>query len=630
MCRPHGFVICALLCLISVPAMWGQSYRHLEEDQTPRSYENLEEWLGRAEELRTRILISSGMWPLPARTPLNARLSEPLTRQGYTVQNVSLETYPGFYLVGNLYRPVGKQQPYPAILSPHGHWKNGRFEDGPLSSVPGRAINFARRGSIVFSYSMIGYNETKDLFPHRFDEPHYELWGFGPLGLQLWNSLRALDFLISLPEVDSDRIGLTGASGGGTQTFLLAAVDQRVRVAAPVNMISAHFQGGCICENAPLLRLDANNVEIGALMAPRPLMLISTSGDWTGNTPAIEFPAIQAIYRLFDAEDHVANAHFQYEHNYNQDSREAVYGWFSRWLQGKESSKEEPFQVEPEPDLRASLPSPPLPLAELFANFALKARGQIELHRPSGWSALSRYRRTFGTALRHALQASVDPAELKLRVLAPESRTKAARAVLVVHPGAETSGADAGRLAESYRKQGWLAFLLNPYPEGGEFSPPEAVKYWTTYNPTVASQRIAQVRLALKEILRRPDVLSVDLVGIGEAGAWALLGGATGPKVRRTIADLEEFSTESDDPFLKNLFVPLLRRAGDFRTAAAMLVPSGLTLCGLADDSLKRWCKELYKTVGAADMLRFEADSAVKVAGAFTQALAVNRKGKVL
>ncbi len=562
MCRRHGFVICALLFLISVPAMWGQSYRHLEEEQTPRSYANLEEWLGRAEELRQRILISSGLWPLPARAPLNARLSEPLIRKGYTVQNVSLKTYPGFYLVGNLYRPIGQPQPIPAILSPHGHWKNGRFEDGPDSMVPGRAINLARRGSIVFSYSMIGYNETKDLFPHRFEEPQHELWGFGLLGLQLWNSLRALDFLVSLPEVDSDRIGLTGASGGGTQTFLLGAVDQRIRVAAPVNMISAHFQGGCICENAPLLRLDANNVEIGALMSPRPLMLISTSGDWTGNTPEIEFPAIQAIYRLFDAEDRVANAHFQYEHNYNQDSREAVYGWFSRWLQGKESSKEEPFQVEPETDLQVSLPNPPLPLAELFANFALKAKGQVELHGPSDWSGLSRFRKTYGTALLHALEARVDPADLKLRVLVPESRTQAARAVLLVHPRRETSAAQAERLAEGYREQGWLAFLLNPYPGGDEFSRPEEVKYWTTYNPTVASRRIAQVRLALKDILGRPDVLSVDLVGIGEAGAWALLGGATGPEVRRTIADLKGFSTESDDLFLKSLFVPLLAACG--------------------------------------------------------------------
>ena len=155
------------------------------------------------------------------------------------------------------------------------------------------------------------------------------------------------------------------------------------------------------------------------------------------------------------------------------------------------------------------------------------------------------------------------------------------------------------------------------------------MKYWTTYNPTVASRRIAQVRLALKEILRRNDVLDVDLVGVGEAGAWALLGGATGPEVRRTIVDLKGFSSDSDDPFLENLFVPLLRRAGDFRTAAAMLVPSGLTLCGSEDDSLKEWCEAVYKAVGATDMLRFEAGSAVQVAGALGQSLADNRKRKV-
>ncbi len=143
----------------------------------------------------------------------------------------------------------------------------------------------------------------------------------------------ALDFLESLPYVQRDAIGATGASGGGTQVFLLAAVDERVAVAAPVNMISLHMQGGCLCENQPGLRLDTNNVEIAATIAPRPLLMVSATGDWTTNTMQREYPAVRALYALRGAADRVHGVQFDAPHNYNRDSREAVYAWMARWLQ---------------------------------------------------------------------------------------------------------------------------------------------------------------------------------------------------------------------------------------------------------------------------------------------------------
>ena len=146
---------------------------------------------------------------------------------------------------------------------------------------------------------MVGYNDTIQT-PHDFGNPAEQLWDFGPLSLQLWNSIRVVDFLQSLPGVDASRIGATGASGGGTQTFLLAAVDDRIQFSAPVNMISAIMQGGGLCENAPNLRLDTFNVEIGAMMAPRPMIMIAATGDWTKNNATEEFPAVRAIYELYD------------------------------------------------------------------------------------------------------------------------------------------------------------------------------------------------------------------------------------------------------------------------------------------------------------------------------------------
>ena len=601
-CFRLGLFLGGLLLLFSADGR-SEEFRRLDQDRTPPEFATLQDWVARAHELRTRILVSTGLEPLPARTPLNPRLSPLVTRDGYTVQNVTLETLPGFYLTGNLYRPLGMNPPYPAVLGPHGHWKKGRLENSELSSVPGRAINLARRGAVVLTYSMIGYEETKGLIPHRFDEPRYQLWGFGPAGLQLWNSLRALDFLTSMTDVDPERIGMTGASGGGTQTFLLMAVDPRIAVAAPVNMISAHFQGGCICENAPLLRLDSINTEIGAMMAPRPLMLVSTSGDWTSKTPDVEFPAIRSVYRLFGAEDRVANAHFDYPHNYNRDSREAVYGWFGRWLWDEERPGEDPFQVEPAHVLTAELPARPLPLEEVFSNFAARARGQIEIHKPGDWKEIFRYREVYGPVLRHSLSVPPSPDLVEMEVQLPDPHHRAGRAVLVVHPREEEERARA--LAHRYRGDGRLAFRISPYPQVEALMPPEDVNHWTTYNPTPTSRRIDQVRRACRVILDRGDVTGLDLVGLGEAGAWVLLGAATGPRVGRVSAELEVFSGDTDQVFLDRLFVPLLRRSGDLKTAAVLLAPGQLTLHGLDAGPLKRWFQEVYGAAGASGMLEF-------------------------
>ena len=174
------------------------------------------------------------------------------------------------------------------------------------------------------------------------------------MGLQLWNSIRAIDFVSSLPEVDPGRIAATGASGGGTQTFLLMAVDDRVKAAAPVNMISAIMQGNG-CEEAPNLRVGAFNVMFAATMAPRPLLMVSATGDWTRNTPKEEFPAVQGIYRLLDAEQNVESVQIDQGHNYSKESREAVYGFFNAKLLGANGPvTEQRYRVEQLQDLIAS------------------------------------------------------------------------------------------------------------------------------------------------------------------------------------------------------------------------------------------------------------------------------------
>ena len=234
--------ILAIACfaaIATIPAR-GQ-FRTLNDRMTVREYESLDAWKRRAAYLREHVLASAGLLPLPERTPLNAAVFGETKHSDYVVSKVHFESLPGFLVTGNLYEPVGRG-PFPAILSPHGHWTYGRLENTAIASIPGRAIGLARLGFVVFTYDMIGYNDSRQL-THEFGSRRASLWGLSLGGLQLWNSIRALDFLESLPEVRRDRIGVTGESGGGTQTFLLSAVDDRVAVAAPVNMISLHLVG---------------------------------------------------------------------------------------------------------------------------------------------------------------------------------------------------------------------------------------------------------------------------------------------------------------------------------------------------------------------------------------------------
>ena len=260
--------------------------RHLHLPYTFQPFLTEEAWLKRAGDLRRQIQVSAGLWPPVEKSPLKARIFGKVSKGDYSIEKVFFESYPGFYVTGNLYRPLGKKGPFPGILTPHGHWAYGRLENQSLASMPGLSINLARQGHVVFAYDMLAYNDSRQVKDHRRPlDRSFSLWGIGWLGIQLWNSIRSVDFLQSLPDVDPNRLGCTGASGGGTQTFLLTAVDDRIKVSAPVNMISHYMQGGCICENQANLRLDTNNMEIAALMAPRPLLMVSASGDWTRETP---------------------------------------------------------------------------------------------------------------------------------------------------------------------------------------------------------------------------------------------------------------------------------------------------------------------------------------------------------
>ena len=292
-------------------------------------YSNLAEWQERAAKVRKQILVGAKLDPLPERTPLNPIIHKKREYAGgYSVESVAFEARPGFFVYGNLYRPLGKRGPSPAVLCPHGH-ASGPGGGHLRAEQQYRCATLARMGAVVFSYDMIGFGES---LHHGWDHGHNQA-----LTLQTWSSIRAIDFLQSLDDVDDQRIGVTGCSGGGTQTFLLTAVDDRVTVSVPVVMVSAHFFGGCHCESGmPIHKtreLETNNAEIAALAAPRPLLLVSVGGDWTKNTPVVEYPYIRNVYSLFGEQTNVENVHYPgRKHGYQYMKRQAMYPFMVKHL----------------------------------------------------------------------------------------------------------------------------------------------------------------------------------------------------------------------------------------------------------------------------------------------------------
>jgi dienelactone hydrolase len=659
---------------------------------TPRVFPHLAsraEWEARRARLRQQVLVSCGLYPLPPKTPLKPRIFDRVERDGYTIEKVYFQTYPGFYLAGNLYRPLkgktlkGKEgiqdtrykaqeqnasshSPYPSSLSPgiliaHGHWNDGRMADGPDGSIAARAITFARQGCVAFTYDMVGYNDTRQIPQHltfAADRQSW-LWGVSLMGLQTWNSVRALDFLATLPDVDRSRLAITGESGGGTQTMMLGAIDDRLAAVGPCVMVSHSMQGGCLCENAPGLRVDNSNMEIAAVPAPRPQIMVGATGDWTKTMMTIEGPGVQSVYDLYNQSDSLKYVIYPFNHNINKTSREAVYQFFGTKLLHDPSADtftEPPYQREPVADLRVFPDDKPLPADAKTADQLTQylkdlGRTQLEKAKPHDKRSLTLFKKTFQPAWERTLSverpagdsllhASASPSgkenvakgaddhsltfhtfgrrgrgdAIPVALLAP--RDNNGSIVVLVHPRGRAALLDNNNKPNAFVQalltKGKIVAIPDVFLTGisADAAASEARRkalndfgeFFTTYNRTDAQERVQDILTVCDGVRKfsKQGVLSrLSLVGMEQAGAWVMLAAPTADAVAADVAQLD--LTNDDALLAPELYIPCLRRMGDFRTALTLAAPHPLLLHNTgAKFTASAWVQEVYNSLGSA------------------------------
>lgn len=649
-------------------------------------------WEAQKERYREQLLTALGLWPMPEAAPLKPVIHGRVDRGDYYVEKVYFESFPGHYVTGNIYRPKDKTGPLPAVLCPHGHWANGRFYDatedgrkkeleskaeafeaGAHSPLQARMVHLARMGCLVFHYDMVGYADSTAI-EHRvgFGDIASVLDLQGLMGVQTFNSMRALDFLISLPEVDAARIGVTGASGGGTQTFILCALDSRPAAAFPAVMVGTAMQGGCVCENASYLRIGLNNITYASMFAPKPLAM-SAANDWTIDIEKKGLPEMKQIWGFYGAADKVhAKTWPQYGHNYNQPAREMMYAWFNDHLKlGRDDLlHERDFPLMSAKEMAVfggdhPRPKNELGLEQFKEQWRAQARSAVAAKRPKSAGDLAAWKAFLTPAARVLLTdvpaiSDVGPAQpvaerpldgvqlFQVLLTRKDAREQiplttvasaqfAGELVLWVDAGGKSHLLDAnGAPTPHVRKlldAGYAVAGVDPFLTGEHLSAPGAVQeykvdrgfpgYTFGYNRPLISERVRDIVTALVASRKHPLVKKVHIVGSGEGGAWALLARAlVGDTVDRCVVDLGGFSfskiTEATNPNL----LPGALRYGGLGGLASLAAPAPLTLSGTGEIPAAEMAPltDVYTAVGAKIAVEAKSLDAAQLADRFLEA----------
>lgn len=613
-------------------------------------------WRQRRDFTRSQVLLAAGLRPMPQSIPLAPQIWDQHKHEGCVIAKIRVETLPGLILTGNIFYPEKIKNPAPGILCPHGHWPQGRIHHDTRGSIPMRCLMLARLGFVVLCYDMLGKNDNDQLlhtWPAEIARDAY-LSGISPFGLQTWNSLRALDVLCELPEVDPQRIGCTGASGGASQTWTVSLLDERIKVLAPVCMLSSHYQGGCPCEEGPLLRLcGVTSFDILAAIAPRPMLLPSITQDWTNLNLRYEVKALRKVYELFHASDAIKAFQLDAAHNYNQETRERVYPWFTHWLLNqslRESIPEDPIAVpSPELLLHSPQPAPPSEKSTRQAIAQLKnAYRANALPRPQSEEQLRELRQQQVTLLSDVLNDDLELRDVVTRVTCPQwqlpngkaagqliSRREAgdvipavratpkqardnAAVCLLVAPGGKADFFAEGQhnaVLDTILQQGCSALAIDLLGSGETADLParsprnEQDQNFFAFNPSLFSMRVQDVLTALC-LLREEDASRpIILIAMGESVRPALCALALSAPVHSALLHLSGVNDDEQAWLAPEAFQPLIHKCGGLKGCLLVMAAQQRLLLFNPVQELRDYAEECYRCSGRARALRCSNDN---------------------
>ena len=616
--------------VLSPQSMRDQYASYLTRIAQPRPWRpaDLTAWKARRDEIRERVLDDLGLWPLPSRGPVNVHWGRRMEREGYTVQRLYWESWPGYWAAGYLYRPDHIEGRACAVLNPHGHWENGNRH--PI--VQARLVNLALRGYVCLAPDSV----------HLYDWER----GIMPQTVMTWNNIRAIDLLQSLPFVDPDRIGSAGVSGGAQQTFYLMAVDDRLKAAVPVCMVSKFrtildpYEVHCDCNHVPGVAADTDAPEMAARMAPDPALIITVTGDWTATFPAEDLPQVQAVYGLYGAQEKLWATHHESGHDYNQAMREETYQFMDRWLRELPDAGPVAELDVPVPTVEelSALDSPPESdgLAAIAREFDLRRGEQYTRLRSLGtiqacneqvrgkllaWSrgmlappsvpGSTQVTEGQVVGLRtRMLSLAVDPDfSIPAMLVEPEGSTGPGPAVVVVHPeGKRLAWSSSRRELHRVVAGGGRVLLLDPrwMGECAGAGPKQTLNMNGVILGCPAAVEGARDMLAAVAWLRAQpgvDPARVSLLAWSDAGVLALIAAAMDTNIQ--AVDVRElgptYSAGRSGPR-----APHILSVMDLPHLAAMVAPRPLSITGVPDPLPYRITRDVYREAQAAGAVRVE------------------------
>ncbi len=638
--------------------------------------ESLEQWRVTRQQLQRQLIRSWGGFP-STRCPLQPRRVGVVERDGYRVEKLLLQTRPGVVMTANAYVPASDGK-HPAVLCVHGHWRGAKHE----AVVQSRCIGLVKLGFFVLMVDAFGAGERglgKALGEYHGEMVAGTLWptGLALAGLQVYENMRAVDYLQSRPEVDAERIGVTGASGGGNQTMYLGAIDQRLKCVVPVCSVGTYraYLGAacCMCEVTPAALRYTEEAQVLGLVAPRALMVVSATQDafqFSVGEARKSMNAAASIFQWYDRRDHLRHAVFESRHDYNQAMREAMYGWMSLHLAGRGDGSpiaEPPLEAEAAETLRC-FPGDSRPDDfTTVPRFAAEQGRHLLERRPAplhleAWEAeetlmresLPRFLGGFPaatpldvTTTRNGTSQSLSfSPEPGITVLARRETSAGQSPGLAILLDLELGRqASESSLATALRRRDWDVVTADLRATGATAhrsdkigrAPDHNTAEWSMWiGRPLLGQWVWDVRRLLDALATVQDGLpdSVAVIGVGPASLVALCAAASDPRIGRVATVGGLASLVSDVPYegqrLGILAPGILRDLGDVPHLAALAAPHPLIVSGgvagsnerLSEQSLRTayaTTQSVYKLRSAADRFHVETNmDATKLAALLT------------